>query len=270
MPFDNVQVMRRPPALRPAKPAPASPLQNHLLASLPPPVFERLKPDLELIWIPPGKILHESGDHLHHVYFPTSASVSLHYTMENGSSADLAVVGNDGMVGIAFFMGGGTMPHRAMALGGGHLYQLSCAHFRNEFERSGGRRGGALNDLMLRYTQVLLTQMAQTAVCNRHHTVVQQLCRLLLLSIDHTRSLELKMTHAQIADTLGVRREGITEAAGKLQAAGLIRYRRGQIAILDRRGLEAGTCECYDVVRTEYGRLIPGRLAGAPRRLNAA
>lgn len=270
MPFDNVQVMRRPPVRQPVKPLPASPLQNHLLASLPSPVFERLKPDLELIWLPPGKILHESGDHLHHVYFPTSASVSLHYTMENGSSADLAVVGNDGMVGIAFFMGGGTMPHRAMALGGGHLYQLHGSHFKNEFERCGGRRGGALNDLMLRYTQVLLTQMAQTAVCNRHHTVVQQLCRLLLLSIDHTRSLELQMTHAQIADTLGVRREGITEAAGKLQAAGLIRYRRGQIAVLDRRGLEAGTCECYEVVRNEYERLIPGRLAGTPRHLDAA
>lgn len=270
MPLNNVKVMRRPAAARPVKPVPASPLQNHLLASLPPLVLERLKPDLELIWIPPGKMLYESGDHLHHVYFPTTAIVSLLYTMENGSSADLAVVGNDGMVGIAYFMGGGTMPHRAVTLGGGHVYQLHCHHFKNEFDRSGGRRGGALNDLMLRYTQVLLTQMGQSAVCNRHHTVVQQLCRLLLLSIDRACSTELKMTHALIADTLGVRREGVTEAAGKLQAAGLISYRRGQITVLDRPGLEAGACECYEVVRSEYNRLIPGRLSAPSLRLDAA
>jgi CRP-like cAMP-binding protein len=239
--------------------------QNQLLAALPPAEFERLVPDMELIWMPPGKVLHESRDYLHYVYFPTTSIVSLLNIMEDGGSTEVAVIGNDGMVGIALFMGGETMPLRAVVLSAGYAYRLPSRLLRQEFNRFGGRRGGALNHLMLRYTQALLTQMAQTAVCNRHHSLSQQLCRLLLLTADRSPSNELMMTQELIANLLGVRREGITEAAGKLQAAGLIHYNRGHITVLDRSGLEAHACECYALVRKECDRLIPRQVSlGGP------
>lgn len=236
---------------------PVTPRQNHLLAALPALDFERLYSHLELVWMPFGKVLHESGDRLHYVYFPTTAIVSLLYVVENGGSAEVAVIGNDGMIGIALFMGGETMPNRAVVLSAGYAYRLNRLVFSREFNRIGGRRNGTLNHLLLRYTQALVTQMAQTAVCNRHHSVPQQLCRWLLLSIDRSPSNELMMTQELIANMLGVRREGITEAAGKLQAAGVIQYNRGRITILDRCSLEARACECYGVVRKEYERLLP-------------
>ncbi|MEE4379338.1 MAG: Crp/Fnr family transcriptional regulator [Candidatus Competibacteraceae bacterium] len=231
---------------------PPSPLQNHLLAELPESERERLFPHLEPVSLLLGKALYESGGQLSHVYFPTTAIVSLLYVMENGSSAEIAVVGNDGMVGIALFMGGETMPNRAVVQSAGHAYRLKGQLLKQEFGRS-----GALQHLLLRYTLALLTQMAQTAVCNRHHSVDQQLCRWLLLSLDRLPSDELRMTQELIANMLGVRREGVTEAAGKLQSAGLIRYSRGHITVLDRAGLEARVCECYEVVRKEFRRLLP-------------
>lgn len=236
---------------------PVSPRQNQLLAALPLPDLERLHPDLELVWMPLGKVLHESGDRLQHVYFPTTTIVSLIYVVENGGSAEVAVIGNEGMVGIALFMSGETMPNRAVVLGAGYAYRLQRPALKHEFNRFGGRRSGAFNHLLLRYTQALVTQMAQTAVCNRHHSVPQQLCRWLLLNIDRSPSNELMMTQELIANMLGVRREGITEAAGKLQAAGIIQYNRGRILVLDRPALEARACECYAVVRKEYARLLP-------------
>lgn len=236
---------------------PVSPRQNQLLAALPLPDFERLYPDLELVWMPLGKVIHESGDRLQNVYFPTTAIVSLLYVVENGGSAEVAVIGNEGMVGIAVFMSGETMPNRAVVLGAGYAYRLHRPVLKLEFNRFGGRRSGAFNQLLLRYTQALVTQMAQTAVCNRHHSVPQQLCRWLLLNIDRSPSNELMMTQELIANMLGVRREGITDAAGKLQAAGIIRYSRGHILVLDRAGLEERACECYAVVRKEYDRLLP-------------
>ena len=229
-----------------------NPRENHLLAVLPDSDSKRLFPFLELVALPLGKALYESGDTLNHVYFPSTAIVSLLYELENGSSAEIAVVGNEGIVGIALFMGGDTMPNRGVVQSAGSAYRLPGQLLKQEFNR-----GGELQHLLLRYTLALLTQMAQTAVCNRHHTVDQQLCRWLLLSLDRLPASELSMTQELIANMLGVRREGVTEAAGKLQDAGLIHYRRGRITVLDRPGLEARVCECYGVVRKEFARLLP-------------
>jgi CRP-like cAMP-binding protein len=228
------------------------PAQNRILAALQAVESERLYPLLELVQMPLGKVLYESGSRLDHVYFPASAIVSLLYVMADGASAEIAVVGNDGMVGVALFMGGETTPSRAVVQSAGVAYRLAGKALKEEF-----RRGGRLQHLLLRYTQALLTQMAQTAVCNRHHSVDQQLCRWLLLSLDRLASNELKMTQELISNMLGVRREGVTEAAGKLQAAGIIRYSRGRIVVLDRPALEAQACECYAVVRRECDRLMP-------------
>jgi CRP-like cAMP-binding protein len=231
-------------------------LPNHLLAALPADEHERLGAHLEPVQMKLGAVIYESGGELRNVYFPTTAIVSLLYLMESGASAEIAVVGNDGIVGIALFMGGESMPNRAVVQSAGHAWRLNGALLKDEF-----RRGGALQRLLLRYTQALLTQMAQTAVCNRHHSVDQQLCRWLLLSLDRLPTNELHMTQELIANMLGVRREGVTEAAGKLQKAGLIQYRRGHITVLDRPGLEQQTCECYQVVKTETDRLLPDAVA---------
>jgi CRP-like cAMP-binding protein len=227
-----------------------------LLAALPAAEWERWLPDLELIELPLGEVLYESGRTLAHVYFPTDAIVSLLYVMENGSSAEIAVVGNEGVVGISLFMGGGSTPSRAVVQSAGHGYRLSAQNIKEEFNRS-----GPVMHLLLRYTQALITQMAQTAVCNRHHSLDQQLCRWLLLSLDRLNGNQLVMTQELIANMLGVRREGVTEGALKLQKSGLIQYTRGRITVLDRPGLEARTCECYAVVKKEYDRLLPPRLA---------
>jgi CRP-like cAMP-binding protein len=232
---------------------PVDPARNRILAALPAAERERVYPLLELVQMPLGKVLYESGSRLDHVYFPASAIVSLLYVMADGASAEIAVVGNDGMVGVALFMGGETTPSRAVVQSAGVAYRLAGKALKEEF-----RRGGSMQNLLLRYTQALLTQMAQTAVCNRHHSVDQQLCRWLLLSLDRLASNELKMTQELISNMLGVRREGVTEAAGKLQAAGIIRYSRGHIAVLDRPALEAQACECYAVVRRECDRLMSG------------
>jgi CRP-like cAMP-binding protein len=232
------------------------PRNNHLLSALPPSDLERIATRLEPVALPLGEALYESGDQLSHVFFPTTAIVSLLYVMENGASAEIAVVGNEGIVGIALFMGGETMPNRAVVQSAGTAFRLKGSLLKTEFNR-----GGALQHLLLRYTLAMLTQMAQTAVCNRHHSVDQQLCRWLLLSLDRLPSNELSMTQELIANMLGVRREGVTEAAGKLQVAGLINYRRGRITVLDRPGLEARVCECYDVVRKEFLRLLPDVMA---------
>ena len=199
-----------------------------------------------------GDVLYESGARLRHVYFPTTSIVSLLYVMEDGASAEIAVVGNEGILGISLFMGGNTTPSRAIVQSAGHAFRLAANLLKNEFERH-----GPTMHLLLRYTQALITQMAQTAVCNRHHSVDQQLCRWLLLSLDRLASNELSMTQELIANMLGVRREGVTEAAGNLQDAGLIRYHRGNITVVDRRGLETRSCECYQVVKTEFDRLLP-------------
>ena len=235
---------------------PHSPLQNHLLAALPSTEYERLFPHLERVPMPLGKVLYESGDELHHAYFPTTCIVSKLYVMENGGSAEIAVIGNEGMIGVALFMGGGTMPNRAVVQSEGYAYRLRARPLIQQFDRIGGRRSGELHHLLLRYTQALITQMAQTAACNRHHSVDQQLCRWLLLSLDRLTSNELIMTQELIANMLGVRREGITEAAGKLQRAELITYRRGHITVLNRLGLESRACECYGVVKKEFHRLL--------------
>tara|TARA_R110002096_G_scaffold152824_6_gene316078 strand:+ start:1143 stop:1862 length:720 start_codon:yes stop_codon:yes gene_type:complete len=229
-----------------------SPTQNHLLAALTTQERERLIPHLELVPMPLGDVLYESGNELRHVYFPTTAIVSLLYVMLDGASAEIAVVGNEGIIGVALFMGGETMPNRAVVQSAGHAYRLKGPLLKQEFNRSGD-----LQHLLLRYTQALLTQMAQTAVCNRHHSLDQQLCRWLLLSFDRLYSNELIMTQELIANMLGVRREGVTEAAGNLQKAGLIVYRRGHITLVNRAGLETRTCECYAVVKKEFGRLLP-------------
>lgn len=225
--------------------------QNHLLDALPASTYERLSPHLKLIPMPPGDVLCESGDHLHYAYFPTTAIVSLLYVIENGASAEIAVVGNEGLIGVALFMGGKTMPNWAVVQSAGYAYRLRGTLLQQEFNRY-----GALHHLLLRYTQALITQMAQMAVCNRHHSVSQQLCRWLLLNLDRLPSNKLSMTHESIANLLGVRREGITEAAGKLQRAGLIQYSRGHITVIDRAGLEAQVCECYEVVKKEFDRLL--------------
>lgn len=228
------------------------PQQNHLLAALPPEVQERIIARLELVEMSLGRVLYESGDTLRHVYFPTDSIVSLLYVMEDGASAEISVVGNEGLVGIALFMGGESTPSRAIVQSAGWAYRLLAKDFKEEFDRH-----GALLVLMLRYTQSLITQMAQTAVCNRHHSIDQQLCRWLLLSLDRLPSNRLCMTQELIANMLGVRREGVTDAAGKLQRLGVIQYRRGLITVLDRARLEALSCECYAVVRVETDRLLP-------------
>ena len=228
--------------------------KNHLLAMLPEVERVRWVAQLELVEMPLGQVLYESGRTLSHVYFPTTAIVSLLYVMENGASAEIAVVGNEGVVGISLFMGGGSTPSRAVVQSAGQGIRLNASAMKDEFNRA-----GPTMHLMLRYTQALITQMAQTAVCNRHHSLDQQLCRWLLLSLDRLSSNELVMTQELIANMLGVRREGVTEGALKLQAAGLIRYSRGHILVLDRPGLEKRTCECYAVVKKEYDRLLPVR-----------
>jgi CRP-like cAMP-binding protein len=229
-----------------------SPHQNHLLAALPTSDFQRLASHLELVPMKLGEVLYESGVQLRYVYFPTTSILSLLYVMEDGASAEIAIVGNEGILGISLFMGGETTPSRAVVQSAGHAFRLKAVLLKNEF----GRFGPTMH-LLLRYTQALITQMAQTAVCNRHHSVDQQLCRWLLLSLDRLQTNELSMTQELIANMLGVRREGVTEAAGKLQGAGLISYQRGRIAVLDRPGLEARSCECYQVVKTEFDRLLP-------------
>lgn len=230
--------------------------QNHLLAALPKAVIERLAPHLELVSIALGEVLQESGDPLLTVYFPTTAIISLHYVTENGASTEIAGVGNEGVLGISLLMGSHTSPNMATVQTAGNTFRLKKRFILDEFNRVGGRRKGALHNLMLRYTQALMTQIAQTAVCNRHHSIEQQLCRWLLLTLDRLPTNELTITQELIAGMLGVRREGVTEAAGKLQKAGLISYRRGHITVLDRTGLESVTCECYQVVRDEFERLL--------------
>jgi CRP-like cAMP-binding protein len=229
-----------------------SPRQNHLLAALPAEEFDRVYPILELVQMPLGQVLHESGAKMSHVYFPTTAIVSILYVMEDGASAEIAVVGNEGILGVALFMGGETTLNRAVVQSEGLGYRMKGHFLKNEFFRA-----DSMQRLLLRYTQALLTQMAQTAVCNRHHSLDQQLCRWLLLTLDRLSVNQMKMTQQLIANMLGVRREGVTEAAGKLQTAGLIEYQRGWITVLDRVGLEARVCECYDVVKKEYDRLLP-------------
>lgn len=230
--------------------------RNSLLAALPPALLARWEPHLEPVELSLGQVLSESGWRMNHVYFPTSAIVSLLCVMKDGASTEIAVVGRDGLVGIALFMGGESTTSRAVVQSAGLGLRLGSSFLMQEFNE-----GGPVPHLLLRYTQALITQMAQTAVCNRHHSLDQQLCRWLLLSLDRLHSSELVMTQELIANMLGVRREGVTEAAGKLQQAGLIRYRRGHITVLDRPGLERRSCECYRAVRTEYERLLPDRVA---------
>lgn len=234
-----------------------SPPQNHLLAALQPDKYARLLPHLELVSIPTGQVLHESDSQLHHVYFPATSIVSLLHITEDGASTEIAMVGNEGMIGVSLFLGGKTTPYRAVVQSSGLSYRLKAQLLEDEFSRAGGRRSCSMQDLLLRYTQAQLIQTAQTAVCNRHHSVDQQLCRCLLLSLDRLLSNELVMTQELIANMIGVRREGITEAAGKLQHAGLIEYHRGHITVMDRPGLEARVCECYKVVKKEFKRLLP-------------
>jgi len=234
------------------------PRQNRLLAALPEADYARLCPMLDACAMPAGQRLHESGGRMRHVYFPTTAMVSLLHVMADGASTEIAVAGNEGVVGVSLFMGGETTPSEALVLSGGRGFRLERSRLMLEFER-----GGAVHHLLLRYTQALLTQMAQMAVCNRHHSIDQQFCRWLLLSLDRLPSNQLEMTQELIANMLGVRREGVTEAAGRAQRAGLIEYRRGHIAVLDRPGLERRACECYGVVRAEYERLLPPRPAMA-------
>jgi CRP-like cAMP-binding protein len=228
-----------------------NPNQNHLLAALPIEEFERLAPHLQLVAMPLGEVLYESGGPLRHVYFPTTSIVSLLYVMQNGASAEIAVVGNEGLLGVSLFMGGETTPSRAVVQSSGHGYRLEGQLLKDEFNRA-----GPLLRLLLRYTQALITQMSQTAVCNRHHSLQQQLCRWLLLSLDRLPGNTLTMTQELISNMLGVRREGVTEAARNLQAGGMIRYSRGRIEVLDRPKLERAVCECYGVVKLEFDRLL--------------
>ena len=235
--------------------SPHNPKQNHLLAALPADDYTRLAPDLELTPMPLGWAVYESGGHLGFLYFPTTSIVSLLYVMESGASAEIAITGNEGLVGISLFMGGESTPSRAVVQSAGNGYRLKASVLKREFAL-----GGHLQHLALRYTQALITQMAQTAVCNRHHALDQQLCRWLLLSLDRLPGNELRMTQELIANMLGVRREGVTEAAGNLQADGLIQYSRGHIKVLDRAKLEKRVCECYAVVKKEFERLLPYKL----------
>ncbi len=233
----------------------SDPKRNQLLAALPDDEWQRWAPRLEWVDLPLGHVVYESGASLSHVYFPTTAIVSLLYVMENGASAEIAVVGNEGLVGISLFMGGQTTPSRAVVQSAGEGFRLDAETLQDEFKQA------PVLHLLLRYTQALISQMAQTAVCNRHHSLDQQLCRWLLLSLDRLQGNELVMTQELIANMLGVRREGVTEGALKLQQAGLIRYARGHITVLDRAGLEERTCECYAVVKLEYDRLLPAQVA---------
>lgn len=230
---------------------PHNPNQNHLLAALPPAELGRLLPHLDLLPMPLGEVYYESGGRLQHVYFPTTSIVSMHYVMEDGASAEIAGVGNEGMLGVSLFMGGNTTPSRAFVRTAGFGYKLKAQLLMDAFDR-----GGPMQRLLLRYTQSLITQTSQTAACNRHHTVEQQLCRCLLSTLDRLPSNDLALTQELVASMLGVRREGVTEAAGKLQQAGFIRNRRGHITVLDRSGLEDRACECYDVVKREFDRLL--------------
>ena len=229
-----------------------SPEQNHILEALPPAERARLFPHLKLITLPLGAVLYESGDPQRHIYFPIDAIVSLLYVLKDGASAEIAVVGNDGAIGIALFMGGATTTNRAIVQSAGSAYRLTRQRLKQEFDRH-----GEMLYILLRYTQALITQMTQTAVCNRHHSVDQQLCRWLLLSLDRLASNQLTMTQELIANMLGVRREGVTDAAGKLQKLGVIEYRRGRITVLNRPHLETLSCECYEVVKKETDRLLP-------------
>ncbi|HEV3239960.1 MAG TPA: Crp/Fnr family transcriptional regulator [Casimicrobiaceae bacterium] len=236
-----------------------SPRQNNLLAALPKADYERLLPNLEFVGMPLGEVLHTTGGALPYIYFPTTCIVSLVYVMANGASAEIAVTGYEGLLGVSLFLGGHTTSNQAVVQSGGHAYRVAEQVIKKEFDQ-----GGPLQHLLLLYTQALIAQMAQTAVCNRHHSLDKQLCRWLLLSLDRLRSGELKMTQELIANMLGVRRQGVVEAAGNLHRAGLIDYQRGHINVLDRPGLEARVCECYAVVKREYDRLLPR--GGAPRR----
>jgi CRP-like cAMP-binding protein len=238
-----------------------APQQNHLLSALSAAEYERLSPHLEHVQMPLGEVIYESGCQLHHVYFPTTAIVSLLYVLEDGASAEIAGVGNEGMLGVALFTGGETMPNRAVVLCAGYAYRLKTQLLKDEFNHAEGHRTGGLQNLLLRYTQALITQVSQTAVCGRHHAVEQQLCRWLLLTLDRSPLNELTVTQELIASSLGVRREGITEAAGKLQRAGFISYHRGHVTVLDRSGLKKLACECYQVVKTEFDRLLPDVVA---------
>jgi len=232
------------------------PQQNHLFRAMPPETGERVFPQLEQVQLTLGQVLYESGDTMQYVYFPTDSIVSLLYVLENGASAEIAVIGNEGMVGVALFMGGETMPNRAVVQSAGSAYRLNGSVLKQEFKRA-----GSFQHVLLRFTQALITQMAQTAVCNRHHSVDQQLCRWLLLSLDRLPTNKLVMTQELIANMLGVRREGVTEAAGKLQDRRIIEYSRGRITVLDRCRLEQACCECYAVVKTETDRLLPNSMA---------
>lgn len=236
---------------------PPDPRANHILRALPQMEYDRLAPHLKLVPMPLGIALYESGVALRHIYFPTDCIVSLLYGLENGASAEIAVVGNEGAIGVSLFMGGESTPSRAIVQSAGQAYRLPGKRLKEEFNRH-----GQMLHILLRYTQSLLTQMFQTAVCNRHHSLEQQLCRWLLLSLDRLPSNELKMTQELIANMLGVRREGVTEAAGKLQALEIIQYSRGKITVLDRPRLEVMSCECYAVVRRETDRLAPARALG--------
>jgi CRP-like cAMP-binding protein len=251
-----VRVRPAIPQSRQILPTSLEPKKNQLLAALPEAEWHRIVPQLEPVEMPLGHVLYESGRTMSYVYFPVDAIVSLLYVMENGASAEIAVVGHEGIVGISLFMGGESTPSRAVVQSAGRGFRVRAQSIKDEFERA-----GPVMHLLLRYTQALITQMAQTAVCNRHHTLDQQLCRWLLLSLDRLQGNELVMTQELIANMLGVRREGVTEAALKLQRVGLIRYSRGRIAVLDRPGLEQRTCECYAVVKVEYDRLLPATLA---------
>jgi CRP-like cAMP-binding protein len=232
-------------------PIPHSPSQNHILSSLPVAEFKRLSPHLELTPMPLGEAFYESGDKLQHVYFPTTSIISLHYITENGATAEIASVGKEGMLGISLFMGGNTTPSRASVRAAGFGYKMQARRLMEEFNRA-----GSMQRMLLRYTQALITQTSQTAVCNRHHTVAQQLCRWLLMTLDRVSSNELILTQELIADMIGVRREGIMEALGKLRQAGIISYRYGRITVLDRSSLEDLACECYAVVKREFERLL--------------
>jgi CRP-like cAMP-binding protein len=232
------------------------PRTNQLLAALPEAELQRWQPNLEYVEMRLGEVLYESGSTLAHAYFPTTAIVSLLYVSQNGASAEIAVVGYEGILGVSLFMGGGSTPSRAVVQSAGHGFRLKAQLMKDEFDRA-----GPVLHLLLRYTQALITQMSQTAVCNRHHSLDQQLCRWLLLSLDRLRGNQLEMTQQLIGNMLGVRRQGVTESARTLQREGLIRYSRGHITVLDRRGLEKHCCECYAVVKNEYDRLLPSHIA---------
>ena len=237
------------------------PYQNQLLAVLPEDIFESLHSSLELVSMRLGDVIYESGCPIRHVYFPTTSIISLLHILEDGQTTEIAMAGNKGMVGVQTFMGGISMPNRAVVQNGGYAYRLSRDIFMREFGRSGGRRSGALQHLLLRYTQALLTQIAQTSVCYRHHSVSQQMCRWLLLRLDRSTTNTLVVTQELIGEMLGVRREAITAAAGQLRSAGLINYNRGHLTVLDRPQLEATACECYGVVKSEFDRLLPDLIA---------